>query len=47
VAAAGVKLSRHELSAMLRKPGHKHYRECRDQVMRNFLKGLQLEHRGV
>ena len=39
-------ISKHELSAFFRKPGHKHYRECKDQVLRNFLKGLQQEHRG-
>ena len=42
---ADFKLSKHELSAFFRKPGHKHYRECKDQVMRNFLQGLQLKHR--
>jgi hypothetical protein len=26
---------------LFRKPGHKHYRRCEDQVLRNFLKGLQ------
>ena len=41
---AGFKLSKHELSAFFRKPGHKHYRECKDQVLRN-LHGLQLIHR--
>lgn len=41
----GFKLSKHELSAFFRKPGHKHYRECKDQVLRNFLQGLQLIHR--
>jgi uncharacterized protein YehS (DUF1456 family) len=35
------KLSKHELSAFYRKPGHKHYRACKDQVLRNFLQGLQ------
>ncbi|WP_035239512.1 DUF1456 family protein [Desulfobacter vibrioformis] len=40
---AGLRISKHELSAFFRKPGHKHYRECKDQVLRNFLKGLQLE----
>lgn len=39
-------ISKHELSAFFRKPGHKHYRECKDQVLRNFLNGLQQEHRG-
>ena len=38
-------LSKHELSAFFRKQGHKHYRECKDQVLRNFLKGLQLKYR--
>jgi len=34
-------LSKHELSAFFRKPENKHYRECKDQVLRNFLLGLQ------
>ncbi len=38
-------LSKHELSAFFRKPEHKHYRECQDQVLRNFLQGLQLKYR--
>ncbi len=42
---AGFKMSKHELSAFFRKPGHKHYRECKDQILRNFLKGLQLKYR--
>ena len=42
----GFTISRHELSALLRKPGHKHYRQCLDQVLRNFLSGLQLHYRG-
>ena len=40
------RISKHELSAFFRKPSHKHYRECKDQVLRNFLKGLQQEYRG-
>ena len=39
-------LSKHELSAFFRKSGHKHYRECKDQVLRNFLNGLQIKYRG-
>lgn len=39
--AAEFCLSKHELSAFLRKPGNKHYRECKDQVLRNFLQGIQ------
>jgi uncharacterized protein YehS (DUF1456 family) len=42
---AGFQMSKHELSAFFRKPGHKHYRECKDQILRNFLKGLQLKYR--
>ncbi len=41
----GFRLSKHELSAFFRKPGHKHYRECKDQILRNFLKGVQLKYR--
>ncbi len=43
---ADIKLSKHELSAFFRKANHKHYRECQDQVLRKFLKGLQLAYRG-
>jgi uncharacterized protein YehS (DUF1456 family) len=38
-------VSKHELTALSRRPGHKHFRECQDQLLRNFLKGLQLKHR--
>lgn len=41
----GFKLGKHELSAFFRKPAHKHYRECKDQVLRNFLQGLQNKYR--
>ncbi len=34
-------LSKHELSAFFRKYEHKHYRQCKDQVLRNFLNGMQ------
>lgn len=43
---AGVSLSKHELSALFRKQGHQNFRECKDQVMRNFLSGLQIKLRG-
>ena len=39
------RISSHELSAFFRKPNHKHYRPCKDQVLRNFLNGLQVKHR--
>ena len=38
-------ISKHELSAFFRKPGHKHHRNCKDQILRNFLNGLQLKYR--
>lgn len=42
---AGMDLSEHELSAFLRKPGHRHYRVCKDQILRKFLQGVQLKYR--
>ncbi|MES2664134.1 MAG: DUF1456 family protein [Pseudomonadota bacterium] len=42
---AGTPLSKHELSGLFRKPGHKHYRECSVQVLNNFLNGLKLKYR--
>ena len=38
--AAGFPMSKPELSALFRQPDHKNYRECGDQMLRNFLKGL-------
>lgn len=40
---ADLRISKHELSAFFRKQDHKHYRECKDQILRNFLKGVQLK----
>ncbi|MGH1439531.1 MAG: DUF1456 family protein [Cellvibrionaceae bacterium] len=45
ITLTGLRLSPHELSAFFRKPDHKHYRECKDQVLRNFLQGLQAQYR--
>jgi uncharacterized protein YehS (DUF1456 family) len=45
-AAAGFPISKPELSALFRQPGHKNYRACGDQLLRNFLKGLTLRARG-
>lgn len=44
--AAGFPLSKPELSALFRQPGHKNYRACGDQILRNFLKGLTARVRG-
>ncbi len=38
-------ISKHELSAFFRKPGHKHYRDCNDQIFRNLLNGVQRKYR--
>lgn len=43
---AGMRFSKHELSAFFRKPTQSQYRECQDQILRKFLKGLQLVQRG-
>ena len=43
---ADFRISKHELSAFFRKPGNRHYRECKNQVLRYFLTGLQIQHRG-
>ncbi len=42
---ADLPISKHELSAFFRRPDHKHYRVCKDQILRNLLKGLQLKYR--
>ena len=42
---ADFRMSKSELSAFFRKPDHKHYRECKDQILRNFLQGVQLKYR--
>jgi len=43
LASAGQLISKHELSAFFRRSDHKHYRECKDQILRNFLNGLRLQ----
>nr|WP_062105580.1 DUF1456 family protein [Bacillus niameyensis] len=43
---AGVTITKSELSALLRKKGHKNYVECGDRYARNFLKGLAIKYRG-
>jgi uncharacterized protein YehS (DUF1456 family) len=42
---AGVTITKGELSAILRKKGHKNYKECGDKYARNFLKGLAIKYR--
>jgi len=45
LALSNVRISKHELSALFRRPGHKHYRDCQNQILRNFLTGLQRKYR--
>lgn len=45
-ASAGFPISKPELTALFRQPGHTNYRACGDQLLRNFLKGLTLRVRG-
>ena len=42
---AGVTISKSELSALFRNKGHKHFKECGDQFLRNFLQGLTIRNR--
>lgn len=44
--AADLPMTKSELGALFRAPGHKNYRECGDQVLRNFLRGLTIRQRG-
>jgi uncharacterized protein YehS (DUF1456 family) len=39
---AGVRISKSELSAMFRAKGHRNYKLCGDQFLRNFIRGLTL-----
>jgi uncharacterized protein YehS (DUF1456 family) len=42
---ANVDISKHELTALFRKEGHINYKECGDQFLRKFLKGISLRYR--
>ncbi|MGL4251788.1 MAG: DUF1456 family protein [Aeromonas sp.] len=43
---ANFNLSKSELSALFRARDHKHYQDCGDQILRNFLLGLTTKYRG-
>lgn len=43
---ADFRISKHEFSALFRKKDHKHYRVCKNQMLRKFMKGLQIKYRG-
>ncbi|WP_445945986.1 YehS family protein [Shewanella sp.] len=47
LASADFAMSKSELGALFRSPDHKNYKACGDQVLRNFIKGLSIKHRGV
>jgi len=36
-------LSKHEVTAFFRKPGNKHYKECRDKTLKKFLQGVSTQ----
>ena len=42
---ADIDISKSELTALFRKEGHRNYKECGDQFLRNFLKGLAISYR--
>jgi uncharacterized protein YehS (DUF1456 family) len=39
-------ISKHELSAFFRHPDQDQYRPCKDQILRNFLQGMQKKYHG-
>jgi len=45
MALAQFSISQHEISALFRNPDNAHYRLCKDQILRNFLKGVQRTYR--
>ena len=47
MALANLRMSKHELSSFFRSPKHRNYRACQDQILRNFLSGLQLKYRNT
>jgi uncharacterized protein YehS (DUF1456 family) len=42
--SADMRISKHELSAFFRNPNQNQYRPCKDQILRNFLQGLQIKY---
>lgn len=45
LALKDMKISKHELSAFFRKPDNRHFRNCKAQILRNFIEGVQLMYR--
>lgn len=44
---AGMQIGPHDLTALLRKKSHKHYRVCKDEVLVSFLTGLKIKFRDM
>ncbi len=44
---AGVTISKSELGALFRSQGHKNFKQCGDQFLRNFLQGLTIRNRNI
>jgi uncharacterized protein YehS (DUF1456 family) len=44
---ADFEVSKPELSAVFRKKGHKNYKLCKDQMLKNFLQGFTIHLRKV
>ncbi len=38
------RISKHELSAFFRNPDQNQYRPCKDQILRNFIHGMQVKY---
>lgn len=43
---AGFEITKSEVNALYRTPDHRNYKECGDQLLRNFLNGLIVYKRG-
>lgn len=43
IGLGGITLGKYELSAFFRNVNHKHYRQCSDEILSTFLKGLALK----
>ena len=41
---ANMEISKHELSAFFRNPTSRKYRQCKAQILRNFLHGMQIKY---
>jgi len=46
IGLAGKRFSKHEINAFFRNPKQSQYRICQDQILRNFIHGMQIQMRG-